>query len=160
MPDLSFHVERAEVLEYAASPTLLLVLRVRNRVGEPIRSVVLNTQIRIAPAQRHYSAAEQQRLRDIFGDARRWSETLKGMLWTHTLIQVPPFEDATLVQMPVACTYDFEVASAKYFHALEDGEVPLELLFSGTIFYRGPDGALQAVQIPWEQEASFGLPVR
>jgi hypothetical protein len=61
--------------------------------------------------------------------------------------------------MPVPCTYDFEVVSAKYFHALGDGEIPLEFLFSGTIFYRGADGALQIVQIPWEKEAQFRLPV-
>ena len=35
-----------------------------------------------------------------------------------------------------ACTYDFEVAAAKYLHALDDGEIPLSLLFSGTVFVR------------------------
>jgi hypothetical protein len=61
--------------------------------------------------------------------------------------------------MPMACTYDFDVVGTKYFAALEDGEIPLEFLFSGTVFYRDATGALQAVQIPWEKEAKFRLPV-
>ena len=48
---------------------------------------------------------------------------------------------------------DFEVAAAKYFHALRDGEIPLLLLFSGTVFYRGDDGML-VDQIPWDREVS------
>ncbi len=160
MPDLNFYVERAELLEYAAAPSLLFKLRVENVEGEPIRSVALTTQIRIMSAERHYSEAEQQRLRDLFGDAYRWGDTLKSMVWTHTTVQVPPFTGSTIVDMPVACTYDFDVVSAKYFYALEDGEIPLEFLFSGTVFYRGAGGALQIVQIPWEKEAQFRLPVR
>ena len=58
------------------------------------------------------------------------------------------------------CTYDFNVAAAKYFHALRDGEVPLLLLFSGTVFYRGEGGALQIAPVPWSKEAAFRLPVR
>ena len=44
--------------------------------------------------------------------------------------------------LPVPLTYDFEVATAKYFHGLEDGEIPLLLLFSGTIFVKGETGLL------------------
>ena len=47
---------------------------------------------------------------------------------------VAGFAGETEVDLPVACTYDFEVAAAKYLHALGDGEVPLLLLFSGTVF--------------------------
>jgi hypothetical protein len=62
--------------------------------------------------------------------------------------------------MPVTCTYDFDVVAAKYFHALESGEVPLEFLFSGTVFYAGEGGGLQIARISWEKEAQFRLPVR
>ena len=58
------------------------------------------------------------------------------------------------------CTYDFNVAATKYFYALSDGEVPITLLFSGTVFYAAADGALQVDQIPWEKEATFRLPVK
>ena len=40
------------------------------------------------------------------------------------------------------CTYDMEVAGTKYLHALApDGEIPLLLLFSGTMFSRESNGA-------------------
>jgi hypothetical protein len=37
--------------------------------------------------------------------------------------------------------------------------VPLELLFSGTVFYSAEDGRLQTARIGWDREAEFGLPV-
>ena len=85
---------------------------------------------------------------------------MRSLLWSHTTLQVPPFSGRTVVDMPVPCTYDFEVVAAKYFHALEDGEVPLEFLFSGTVFYAEAGGRLQVDRISWEKEAEFRLPVR
>jgi len=160
MPDLNFEVVDAEVLSFAAVPSLLFKLRIENGGEEPIRSVALNTQIRIAATQRHYDAAEQEKLLELFGEPHRWGETLRSLLWTHTVLQVQPFSGSTVVDMPVGCTYDLEVVAAKYFYALEDGEVPLEFLFSGTVFYAGADGRLQVERIPWEKEAEFRLPVR
>ncbi len=160
MPDLSFGIEGAEVLEYAVVPSLLFKLRVENLDGESIRFVSLNTQVRIAATQRHYEASEQERLQELFGEPHRWKDTLRSLLWTHTVIQVPQFSGSTVADMPVTCTYDLEVAAAKYFHALEDGEVPLEFLFSGSVFYAGEGGGLQVARISWEKEAEFRMPIR
>jgi len=160
VPDLNFRVEGAEVLEFAAVPSLLFKLRIENGEEEPIRSVALNTQIRIAATQRHYDTMEQERLLEVFGEPNRWRNTLRSLLWTHTVLQVPPFSGSTVVDMPVPCTYDLEVIAAKYFYALEDGEVPLEFLFSGTVFYAAEDRRLQVARISWEKEAEFRLPVR
>ena len=160
MPDLEFKLEGAEVADFAAVPSLVFKLRIENLEGEPVRSVALNTQIRIAATGRHYEAAEQERLLELFGVPSRWKDTLRSLLWTHTVLQVPRFSGSTVVDMPVACTYDLEVVAAKYFYALQDGEVPLEFLFSGTIFYAGEDGRLQTTRISWEKEAEFRLPVR
>jgi len=160
MPDLDFGVEDAEVLEFAAVPTLLFKLRIENLEEEPIRSVALNTQIRIAATQRHYDAAEQERLLELFGEPSRWKDTLRSLLWAHTVLQVTRFSGSTVADMPVPCTYDLEVVAAKYFYALEDGEVPLEFLFSGTVFYAGEGGRLQVEHISWEKEAEFRLPIR
>src|ERR671917_703297 len=160
MPDLDFRVAGAEVQEFAAVPSLLFKLRVENLEEESIRSVALNTQVRIAATQRHYDTAEQERLLELFGEPHRWGNTLRSLLWTHTTLQVSPFSGSTVVDMPVPCTYDLEVVAAKYFYALEDGEVPLEFLFSGTVFYAGEDGRLQVTRISWEKEAEFRLPVR
>lgn len=158
MPDLDFRIEGAEVAEYAAVPTLLFKVRVENADGEPVRSVSLSTQVRIAATKRHYSAEEQERLAEIFGESHRWSQTLKSLLWTHTSVQVPPFNESAVVDMPVTCTYDFEVVSSKYLHGLLEGEVPLEFLFSGTVFYTGEAG-LQVARISWEKEAEYRMPV-
>ena len=49
--------------------------------------------------------------------------------------------------------------ATKYFYALEDGEVPLLFLFSGTVFYDAPDGRLQIQKIPWEKECAWRMPI-
>jgi hypothetical protein len=160
MPDLDFQVEKAEPLPHAAAPTLVLKVRItQGGVAVPIHSVVLRCQVRIEPARRRYVPTEQERLLDLFGEPARWGQTLRSMLWTHVTTAVSPFTAETVLDLQVPCTHDFNVAAAKYFYALEDGVVPLGLLFSGTVFYAGPGGALQVGMVPWEKEASFGLPV-
>ncbi|HTW95047.1 MAG TPA: DUF6084 family protein [Tepidisphaeraceae bacterium] len=159
MPDLRFSVEKAEAVRHAASPMLNFALNICDDSGETIQAIVLRCQIRIEPARRDYRPQEQERLGDLFGEPSRWGQTLRPMLWTHASVVTPPFEGSVTVDLPVPCTYDFNVAAAKYFHALENGEVPLRLLFSGTVFQHGPDGNLQICQIPWEKETTFRLPV-
>ena len=96
---------------------------------------------------------------DLFGDPNRWSQTLRTMLWTHAVVVVPSFAQQTVVDLPVPCSFDFNVAATKYFHALENGDLPLIFLFSGTVFYEDETASLQAVPISWEKEATFKLPV-
>jgi hypothetical protein len=161
MPELDFEVESADVLPYAAVPTILFRLGVQNAVeGEVIDSISLRTQIRIAATQRRYDQTEQEKLRELFGEPRQWKDTLRSLLWTNTNTIVTRFSGGRVFEMPVACTYDFDVVGTKYFAALGDGEIPLEFLFSGTVFYRKGGGALQVAQISWEKEAKFRLPVR
>jgi Family of unknown function (DUF6084) len=161
MPDLDFEVESADVLPYAAVPTILFKLGVQNGVGgEEIDSISLRTQIRIAATQRSYEQTEQGKLRELFGEPHQWKDTLRSLLWTNTDTIVTRFAGGRVFEMPVTCTYDFDVVGTKYFAALEDGEIPLEFLFSGTVFYRKDGGALQAARISWEKEAQFRLPVR
>jgi Family of unknown function (DUF6084) len=157
LPQLGFAVEGATAVRYAAAPTLALELRVTSDL--PVRSLSLNVQIRIVPTRRSYDAADERGLVELFGTPDRWGDTLRGFLWTNATAVVPPFEGSTLVELPIACTYDLEVAAAKYFHALRDGDVPLELLFSGTVFYLGDGGRLRTAQVPWECEAQYRLPV-
>jgi hypothetical protein len=160
MPDLNFEVIGAEAPAFAAIPTLIFKLRISNAIDEErISSVSLRCQIQINVTRRHYSTEAQARLLEVFGEPKRWGETLRPLLWTHTNTVVSPFSGSTTVDLPVACTYDFEVASTKYFDALEDGEIPLTLLFSGTIFYETEAGNLQVGQIPWSKEATYRLPI-
>jgi len=161
MPDLSFQIDKAEPQRFTVAPTLLFKLRISNAAAnETVHSVALRCQIQLDVARRQYSSEEQGRLRDLFGEAERWSQTLKTMLWTHDSVVVPAFQDTTVVDLPVPCTFDFNVAATKYFHGLADGDVPLNFLFSGTIFYADSCGALQVVPIPWDKEARFRLPVK
>ncbi|MGI8858243.1 MAG: DUF6084 family protein [Thermomicrobiales bacterium] len=160
MPDLSFAVQSASPLTFAASPLLAFQLRIAcTEEDERIESIALRCQIQFEVTRRHYAPQEQERLLDLFGEPERWSETLRTMLWTHANVTVPSFTGSTVVDLPVPCTYDFNVAATKYFHGLEEGDVPLCLLFSGTVFYRSEDGAMRIGQIPWEKEATFRLPV-
>jgi len=160
VPDLNFQVEGAEAVAYAAAPLLSFKLRVTNaEADEPIHTVALRCQIQIETTRRRYNEREQERLLDLFGEPERWGQTLRTMLWTHTSVIVTPFQGSALVELPVPCTFDFNVAATKYFAGLEDGGVPLCLLFSGTIFYEATGGALQVSQISWEKEAKYQLPV-
>ena len=161
MPDLSFQVEGAEAVAYSATPLLAFKLRINNAdPDQVVQSIALRCQLQIEATHRKYGAQEQERLLDLFGEPERWSRTLRAMLWTHASTNVPPFQGSILVDLPVACTFDFNVAAAKYFAGLDDGEVPLNLMFSGTIFYDQTDSGLQIEQIPWDREAKYRLPVR
>lgn len=161
MPDLGFEVEGAEAVPFAASPTLIFKLRLTGAdANEAIHTVALRCQIQIEAARRRYDSGEQERLLDLFGEPERWGQTLRSMLWTHASVIVTPFTGSAVVELPVPCTFDFNVAAAKYFAGLEDGEVPLNLLFSGTVFYEDAEAGLQVAQIPWDREARYRLPVR
>jgi Family of unknown function (DUF6084) len=157
LPALTFEVEAAEAVRFAAAPTVAFTVRATS--DKPVRSLALNVQIRIAPARRRYSERDQERLVELFGPPERWGETLRTFRWEQTSVLVPPFERDASVELTVPCTYDLEVATAKYFYALDDGDVPLEFLFSGTVFFLD-DGLLRAAQVPWECEALYRMPVR
>jgi hypothetical protein len=159
LPDLNFSVEKAEPVKFAAAPMLHFILRLTETENQSIHAVALRCQIRIEPSRRHYEAAEKERLLDLFGQPARWGQTLKSLLWAHTSVVVPPFSASTTVDLPVPCSADFNLAASKYFYAMENDDVPLCLLFSGTVFYEGPDQTLQVAQIPWDKEVNFRLPV-
>ncbi len=161
MPDLSFHIEKAEPQRFTVAPTLLFKLRIANAApNETIHSVALRCQIQLEVARRQYTPEDQSHLKDLFGEPDRWSQTLKTMLWTHASVVAPAFQDTAVVDVPVPCTFDFNVAATKYFHGLAEGDVPLNFLFSGTVFYADESGSLQVAPIPWDKEARFRLPVK
>ena len=158
VPDLSFSVEDAGAVEHAAVPTLRFGVRIDARGAEVVRSIMLQTQIQIAARRRRHEAGEEERLFELFGGPERWGTTLRTLPWLRHTQVVPQFEGAATVDIPVTCTYDFDVVAARYLQALDGGEVPLELLFSGTVFYLA-DGLLQTAQIPSDCDADYRLPV-
>jgi hypothetical protein len=159
MPGLTFSVESAAAVPFAAAPTIAFRLRVVNpNATQVIQSVALRCQILIEASRRHYNTGERESLRDLFGEPDRWSQTLRSMLWTHVSVTVPSFSGSVACELPVPCTFDFNVGAAKYFHAIREEEVPLCFQFSGTVFYAAADGTLQIGQIGWDQEARYRLP--
>jgi hypothetical protein len=158
MVSLVFDVVDARPEPHAAVPTLMLRLRISETTGATIHALALRTQIRIEPQRRHYGADEEARLYELFGDTPRWGDTLHPFLWTHVSTMITAFGGSTEIELPVECSYDFEVAAAKYLHALDRGEIPLLLLFGGSVFTKGESG-FAAEPVAWNCEASFPLPV-
>ncbi len=161
MPDLTFTITGVEPAAHGITPLLHFKLSVSNEPAtETIQSVILQAQIQIQSPRRAYQAAEKEKLVELFGTPDRWGQTLRTRLWTHSATTLRQFTGSTEAILPVPCTYDFNVAATKYFGALEDGDVPLLFLFSGTIFYAAADGRLQVQQISWEKESAWPMPVR
>lgn len=159
IPELDFRILDAQPQDYTAVPTIVFRLAIESRGGHPIRSAVLDTQIQIAARGRPYGPEEEEALADLFGAPERWGTTLRTLSWLRTTRVVPAFEQSTTIDLPVTCTYDLDVLASRYFGGLQSGEIPLEFLFSGTVFYSGGEGTLQTARISWEKEAAFGLPV-
>ena len=147
MAELTFDCIGTKVDRYAVVPALSLVLRISETSAQRIEAIALRCQIRIEPARRRYSAAEAQRLNDLFGDTERWADTLRPLQFSTVATMVPGFSGAIEIELPVTFTYDLEVGSARYFDSLEAGEIPLLLLFSGTVF-TVVDGRIQVQQVP------------
>jgi len=152
---MTFTIAGVRPEKHAAAPALSFRLRIED--AAPVHAAMLRCQVQVEPRRRGYSPAEQDRLLELFGAPARWRDTLRPLVWTHAALAVPAFEQSVEVDLPVPCTYDFEVASTKYLHAIEDGEIPLLFLFSGTVFAKTENG-YSVRQVPWDREAAFRLP--
>ncbi len=159
MAELNFACLDGQALRFAAVPTLQLTLQIEETTGDVIQGIALRCQLRIEAQRRRYSAAEADRLTELFGETSRWGDTLKPLHFANVSLMVPAFVGTTEIDLPVPCTYDFEVAATKYLHALDDGEIPLLLLFSGTVFSKRETG-FSVAQVPWSNEARYALPAR
>lgn len=160
MPDLSFEIISADVAAYSALPLLNFKLRIVNaNEEEQIQTINLKSQVMLAVTQRRYTGEEKAKLKELFGEPEQWGRSLRAFLWTHVTTVVPRFTGSIIVDLPIQCSYDLEVMSTKYFDALQEGDIPLNVLFSGTVFYEGAAGNLQIGQISWAKEANYRLPV-
>jgi hypothetical protein len=158
MSDLSFTVADVVPEAYAVTPTLAARVGIAAPDEEPVHAIALRCQVRIEPLRRGYSDEEAAALTDLFGPRERWSTTQRTFLWQHCAAMVPGFTGSTEVALALPCTYDLEVAAAKYFHALRDGAIPLQFLFSGTVFMAG-DRGFSVRQVPWDCEDRYDMPV-
>jgi hypothetical protein len=158
MSDYRFTVVDVAAEPYAVSPQLTARLRIEETTGQRIHAVALRCQVRIEPQRRPYGPAEQEGLLGLFGERERWAQTVKPFQWMQCQATVQGFEGRTELDLALPCTYDLEVIGTRYLHALNAGEVPLSLLFSGTVFTRGSTG-FGVEHIPWSCEARYAMPV-
>ena len=158
MAELAFDCLGARPDKFALAPSMSLSLKISETTGQRIDAIALRCQIRIEPARRRYTPAEAERLNDLFGDTQRWADTLKPMQLTTVSTMVPGFTGSIEIDLPIQLSYDLEIGSTRYFAGLDGGEVPLLLLFSGTVF-GAADGKLMVQQVPWSKEAQYRLPL-
>jgi hypothetical protein len=161
-PEPAFEITGAAHVAFAAAPTMLFSTRVSDGSGLEIQSIALTAQVMIDPARRGYDAETKARLTELFGPPASWAPSTSGLAWARVTAAIPSFRGATVFGLEVPCTYDLEVAAAKYFYAVRDREVPLSFHFSGTVFYRSGTASgdrLQVVPIAWSNTAQFGMPV-
>jgi hypothetical protein len=158
-PALEFTILGAEPIEHAASPGVRFHLLAGEPEGREVYAVALSTQIHIDPARRTYDDEARERLVELFGPRERWGATTHSFQWARIDTLVPSFSGSTPFTIEVPCTYDLEVASAKYFDGLQDGDVPLSFHFNGTVLYCGADDRLQVVLVPWSCTSRWSMPV-
>ncbi|CAM4399470.1 hypothetical protein MB901379_01686 [Mycobacterium basiliense] len=156
--DVTFAVREVAPEPYAVSPVLTARIEISTSGDDRVHAIALRCQVRIEPLRRRYSDAEADGLGDLFGPRDRWATTQRTFLWQHCAAMVPGFSGHTTVSLPLACTYDFEVAAAKYLHALRDGALPLQFLFSGTLFVKSERG-FSVQQVSWDCEDRYDMPV-
>lgn len=158
-PDPAFEVLSASAVNRAAAPTMRFRLRVTDESGLGIFTIALTSLITVEPAKRTYDDATRERLIELFGAPERWATTTDNFRWAQIDSLVPAFTGSTECDLTIACTYDHEIAAAKYFEGLSDGEAPLRFHFNGTVYYEVDGGRLRMVQLPWDRSSRFGLPV-
>ena len=158
-PEPEFAALGVRAVRHAATPTLALDVQISEPSGRQVYMMALTIQLMIEPARRAYDDDTRARLVGLFGAPERWSVTTRSLVWTQLDVLVPAFTGSTTVTVPIACSYDMELAAAKYLYALPDGVAPLALHFNGLIYYRDEQGGLQIVLVPWTRSIDFRMPV-
>jgi hypothetical protein len=158
-PGFRLAVTEVRAIPHAAAPTLAFTLSVDDQSGREIFMAGLSVQIQIEPAKRSYDEESKAKLTELFGDPHRWTTTAQRMLWTTETVLIPTFTGSATAEIRVLCNYDVELAAAKYFHSVTQGDIPLAFHFNGSVYYSGVDGRLQVVQVPWDTTADFKLPI-
>ena len=159
IPAPALEITGAAHVPFAAAPTMRFQALAREPDAIPVQSIALSAQVMIDPARRGYDQATRERLAELFGAPERWAPSTSGLAWARVAVTVPAFSREAPFEIEVPCTYDLEVAAAKYFYALPDGVVPLSFHFNGSVFYHDGDGRLQMTPISWSTTARYGMAV-
>lgn len=159
IPAPALEITGAAHVPFSAGPTMRFEALAREPDAIPVQSIGLSVQVMIDPARRGYDPATRARLAELFGAPERWAPSTSGLAWARVAVTVPGFSGEAAFGIEVPCTYDLEVAAAKYFYAVRDGVVPLSFHFNGNVFYRDGDGRLQMTPISWSTTARYGMAV-
>jgi hypothetical protein len=159
IPAPALEVVGAAHVPFAAAPTMRFQALAAEPDAIPVQSIALSVQVMIDPARRGYDPETRDRLAELFGAPERWAPSTSGLAWARVAVTVPGFTGETTFGIDVPCTYDLEVAAAKYFYALCDGVAPLSFHFNGSVFYRDGDARLQMTPISWSTTARYGMEV-
>jgi len=154
---LTFEMVDATADRFSAAPIVRLRVRVRLE-GEAIDALALHVRVQIEPAGRAYDTDEELLQQELFGKRERWVQSVRPLQWTECAVMLNAFTGETTFDVPIACTYDLQVASSKYASALKDGNIPVRLLFTGTIF-RGAQSGFAVEMLSWNSERQGRVPV-
>lgn len=156
--DVDFTCTDVVADRYAAGPTVVLRMRAEERSGVRVHALALRCQVRIEPLRRSYNDREAGRVVDLFGDRPRWGRTMQPLQLAFLAQVLPGFTGECAFDLALPLSYDVEVAAHKYLAGLDEGAVPLLLLFSGQVF-TGSAGSIAVEPVPWHKEAVARLPV-
>jgi len=160
MPKLDFEIISAEVRPEAAHPTLVFKILITNATeNEEIYAAALRCQVMIEAVHRQYDEASHERLLEAFGERHRMDGAAGARPWAFITLSIPRFTGQTLVEVPISCSDDQAMAAGKYLYTLRKGTVPFSFLFSGTVFYQAASNGVHVMQVPWNVEADFQMPV-
>jgi hypothetical protein len=158
IPSPEFAVRGVRADRSAGVPTLTFDLAISDTSELQVYTVALHVQVHLEPARRMHDEETRARLFELFGPSERWNATAGTVPWMAVDGLVPSFTGETVYPLSFPCGYDHEVAATRYCGALREGVVPIDMHFNGCVYYRGPDGSIQMVLIPWSCVARFDMP--
>ena len=158
--DPEFLITSAEPVPRSVEPALSFKGTISDASMRPVYLIALTAIVVVEPGKRSYASGERERLMELFGGPERWASTTGAFRWAATSAMVHGFTGEGEFELIVPVSYDLEVASAKYFGALdESGTVPLRFHFNGSIMYERGDGRVQTAPVPWDRSERFEMPM-
>ena len=158
MAEIDFTCTGVGADRYAAGPTVLLRMHAEERTGVRVHALALRCQVRVEPLRRRYDDREAAGVVDLFGERPRWGRTMQALQLGFLAQVLPGFTGGCDFDLPLPLSYDVDVAAHRLLAVLEQGDVPLLLLFSGQVFTGGP-GSIAVEPVPWHKETTARLPV-
>ena len=155
-----FKVVSVEPVARSVEPALSFKGTISDASMRPVYMIALTAIVVVEPGKRSYGPGERERLMELFGGPERWASTTGAFRWAGTQTMVHGFTGEGEFELVVPVSYDLEIASAKYFGALDEGgSAPLRFHFNGSILYERGDGRVQMTPVAWDRSERFEMPM-